>query len=574
MFFGYLPPRSIPLSVRELLGAIPALACTACLVYINVPLLDHSQDWVAYDLGQEVASYPLDRGALIICDFERLSALRYAFGVENKELGIKVVMPDREDDAFSLMSAALSSGRAVYLARLLPHVAERYRLRSVGPLAQVSDAAFPADTEPQHPLQAVFDESVSLRGFEAWRLTVRRGEELPLTLHWRTTGPVSQSYLVRLRLRDGEGHVYAEEKGMHPVGGQYPLLAWRVGEDVTDYHRFHVTPDVPPGHYWLEVQLSPPFGQGISPVSDLDALQDAARLGQVVVEPNPDWRPAIQHRLRARFGQEMALLGYDLAGQPGGGQELTLTLWVQALKPDIGSYRFHLQVRGPSGRAVWEGEVRPPGGVHPLSRWPVGEVFPLQGTIRLPSEVADPWLELLLRIEDPTGNPLPIARGWLGQTVEAFRLTTLKPQAPPRTPGKRLMANFEGRIVLLSYTVSSDHVRPGERLRLVLYWWATSAMAEDYTIFVHFLDPSGQVRWQQDIMPVYGTRPTSDWKKGEVIMDVHDIPTPPDIVPGEYTPEVGLYSASTWERLWIRDAAGSPVDDHLLLEGIHVTTPH
>lgn len=70
--------------------------------------------------------------------------------------------------------------------------------------------------------------------------------------------------------------------------------------------------------------------------------------------------------------------------------------------------------------------------------------------------------------------------------------------------------------------------------------------AEDYVVFVHFLDGDGEQMWTDDHLP---PTPTRQWKAGETIEYERPmfVPKFPYVGPG--TVEVGLYSRKTGDRL-------------------------
>jgi hypothetical protein len=78
-------------------------------------------------------------------------------------------------------------------------------------------------------------------------------------------------------------------------------------------------------------------------------------------------------------------------------------------------------------------------------------------------------------------------------------------------------------------------------------------VAERYTVFAHLLDEDGQLVAQQDSEPVGGSRPTTTWSLGEVIVDRLGILIPPNLNSGEYQLVVGMYRPDTGERLPVRD---------------------
>jgi hypothetical protein len=132
---------------------------------------------------------------------------------------------------------------------------------------------------------------------------------------------------------------------------------------------------------------------------------------------------------------------------------------------------------------------------------------------------------------------------------------------------------FEPGVQLVGYDLAPSPHHPGETLRLQLYWRALEPLAEDYTVFVHVLSEggAGQLVTQQDNPPVRGTRPTSTWEPGVVVVDPYDLPIPSDTPLGEYVVAVGLYRWPDLSRLPVRDGEGAPIpDDRVLLTTVHV----
>jgi hypothetical protein len=112
-----------------------------------------------------------------------------------------------------------------------------------------------------------------------------------------------------------------------------------------------------------------------------------------------------------------------------------------------------------------------------------------------------------------------------------------------------LDATFGNEVKLLGYDLSlkSDNTRG-----LTLVWQAIQVPSTDYTVFVHVLDQDGTCCiWQQDAIPQQSQYPTSRWLSGEVVEDSYELILPPDLAPGEYPVEVGLYIAETGQRLLV-----------------------
>ncbi len=154
----------------------------------------------------------------------------------------------------------------------------------------------------------------------------------------------------------------------------------------------------------------------------------------------------------------------------------------------------------------------------------------------------------------------------------------LEPRFTQHTPGRGPLAAWDKRrLMLLDYDLSvaippaaaglsestigqlpmNDYgpPHPGDTLHLALTWQATRPFYQDLKLFVHLLDPSGQVIAQADPLAGVGAGAegedyfTSQWDPGELILDDVAIAIPPDAPPGPYQLAFGLYDGETLERL-------------------------
>ncbi len=138
----------------------------------------------------------------------------------------------------------------------------------------------------------------------------------------------------------------------------------------------------------------------------------------------------------------------------------------------------------------------------------------------------------------PIPSPTPTA------TPVAGELPTLPPTVPPPPPPTALPtepptstpaapageglpsipvgARFGDVAELIGYDLANDQVTSGEGVALTLYWRALEGAATaDYVVFTHLLTPDGRLIAQHDGPPAGGTRPTTGWVAGEVIVDPH-----------------------------------------------------
>jgi hypothetical protein len=122
-------------------------------------------------------------------------------------------------------------------------------------------------------------------------------------------------------------------------------------------------------------------------------------------------------------------------------------------------------------------------------------------------------------------------------------------------------ARFDGGIKLAGFNVEKRRARPGESVRLTLYWEATARPRRDFTVFNHVARSAAGVETlagQRDGQPSLGRRPTTDWRPGDFIADRHDIAIRSDAVPGEYELRTGLYELATLQRLAVARGASAP----------------
>jgi len=142
--------------------------------------------------------------------------------------------------------------------------------------------------------------------------------------------------------------------------------------------------------------------------------------------------------------------------------------------------------------------------------------------------------------------------------------------------GAPAMARFSGGVELLDVAVTADIKHPpadvyappplrggqGGGIRVRIRWRATEPLAEDYTVFLHYLRDGERVA-QADSRPAGGYYPTTVWRPGDVVNDDHYVDTE-DIgapLPGHDVLLFGLWQAESGEVLYLLDGAGNPAGD-------------
>lgn len=131
-------------------------------------------------------------------------------------------------------------------------------------------------------------------------------------------------------------------------------------------------------------------------------------------------------------------------------------------------------------------------------------------------------------------------------------------------------ATFGDRINLVSFA-ATDSLTSGQTLDVRLYWKALQPLEEDYIVFVHLLDASGELVAGHDGPPRGGESPTSTWLPGDVVPDVHRITLEADTPMETYQLWVGIYTWPDIERLPVWDKEGmEQINQTLFLHTIKV----
>lgn len=147
-----------------------------------------------------------------------------------------------------------------------------------------------------------------------------------------------------------------------------------------------------------------------------------------------------------------------------------------------------------------------------------------------------------------------------------------RPQIDETTISNSIDAELGQDIHLSGYNVAPTQVHPGGVFTLTLFWEAVHKPSGDYTVFIHVLDPMGNIRAQKDNQPQEGFYPTTLWDKGERIEDRYNLTISPDVPSGAYDIAIGMYTLSTLERLPVRIMPDNVVlaNQQLLIRGPEV----
>jgi hypothetical protein len=526
----------------------------------HVEQIDLSQRWEVHDYGVDVLSQPLEQNAVVVGILGEMTLLDYFQLTEGLRPSLTTIPADTEDERLAVVRAQMESGRPVYLTRPLSGVEEAYHLSSLGPLIRVRERPAALTQEPSHAVSVPFGESILLRGYDTELRPTNNGQRLRVTLYWETLSEVDGDYKVSLRLLDAEGHLGAVRDAF-PVLDAYRTNAWRPGELIVDTHDLDVLTGLPPGDYSLLVTLYDP--DTLAPVA-------STNLGTVAIPPTLQLDRAgpwdVQHRTKANLGGRIKLLGYSVIGAEfEAGDEIPVTLLWQGLDRLQDEYTILLWLEDEAGGQMGEAEAVL-SDRYPTAGWQEGEVVRDWRSFLVPPNVEEGPYHLEMQVLG-RGEPLGRLR-WVIPTSSILDLGQVEVRTRQRSfevpaVGHPLEAQFGDSVKLLGYDLEPAQAHPGEKLALTLYWQCLGTMDTSYTVFVHLLQPDEGIHVQSDSVPGQGILPTTGWVEGEVIVDPYELPLSPDAPPGMYTIVVGLYDATTGERLPVFDASGTWLGDHL-----------
>jgi hypothetical protein len=300
-----------------------------------------------------------------------------------------------------------------------------------------------------------------------------------------------------------------------------------------------------------------------------------------------------QVQTSARFGEGLRLCGYSVSRREvHPGDRLRVTLYWQSDRPleRQAAVFVHLvgRVTNPAvGYPIWgQGDKQVPGEIQ-LVHWVPGKLYPDTYDFQIPAHTPEGDYQLAIGWWDPeTGQRLPLALlrpqeglavgEWedlvlAGFTVRRSAWQRLSQWVQREVLTRRIQHRHEetlgGVVRFLGYDLERATVRPGEAVRLRLYWEALGVVPGDYKVFTHLLDGQGH-RWAgHDGIPVEGMRPTAGWAVGELLVYRREIVVPQEAPPGRYRLQVGLYDWQSGLRLPAHDAAGNRLEEDRILLG-------
>ncbi len=405
---------------------------------------------------------------------------------------------------------------------------------------------------------------------EVQRKVLPSGKEAWVVLQWQAIGVPSKDYKVAVYLLDARGRLVGQVDKLLLSNYLQPTSGWSSGQVEMDYYTLPSLPATPPGEYNIEMAVYDP--ETMERLTTFDEREGVTKTRLVVgtlqvlqslvppqVEPMEQLGGA-----QKDVAPGIRLLGYDLPVRiVGPGETVSVALYWQALDDVRQDYLILLGLKDTEGKISTEGKGRPVDDAYPTTEWDEGEVLRDWHDLALPTDMPRGVYEVFVGVLEGEELLGEVALGQIEVQGRVRQFTIPEIQYP-------MEATLGEGIQFLGYDLGSNEVWGGGTLQLTLYWQALEEMEASYTVFTHLLDMSDRICGQEDSIPGAGTMPTTSWVEGEIIADEYQIIVDPEAPPGECVIEIGMYDASTGQRLPIFSDDQALEEDRILLGAVQI----
>ncbi len=395
----------------------------------------------------------------------------------------------------------------------------------------------------------------------------RTGETLNAELWWDILAPsVSDADGLQWigSLQDKMKYVWSETSSLG-----YTPSQWQRDDAIVTLLQLPIPVDAPPQTYTLNIALN--SNHGAIPLSKDDAPPaPQIQLAETNAErgPVPRDRPVLEVRYpsKAKFG-DIELLGSDAVWEAAAGSAWRLILFWKADAKISANYKLRLMALTEDGTEIARQEDVLLKGVYPTRQWRAGDYIRSVHDFQIPTDASRG--KAVVRVSLWTNDDKPVGRAdgapIAGIEIVGRARNFEKPNA--QTPR---VARFGDAIEMIGYDLPQTKWRAGDPFNLTLHWRALKAADKPYTVFVHLLDANGQVIGQKDAQPLNGDAPTDSWQPNEYLADAFSFSIAPDALKGAASIEIGFYDSVTGQRLNVADERGTPLGDHLLINGLSI----
>lgn len=246
------------------------------------------------------------------------------------------------------------------------------------------------------PLNINFEGKAELLGYRISKAKFDPGENLEITLFWKSLSELDENYSVFVHLF-GKDDEPIGQSDSYPSGGAYATRLWRPGDVISDRHKVTInaaasTPSV--GRIRAGMYILPSFR----------TLQATDALGRPI-GPSPsiatvklvgnNRKPVGELAELASFEHRIALVGVDLPRtEVAPGEKLSGSLVWWAKDSISEDYTVFVQLIGRDG-LIAQYDSQPVRGYYPTSLWEIGEIIDDSFQIAISPDVQEGSYDLI-----------------------------------------------------------------------------------------------------------------------------------------------------------------------------------
>jgi hypothetical protein len=376
----------------------------------------------------------------------------------------------------------------------------------------------------------------------------------PVLLRWQVSTPPPTDLRASLRLKDGNGHLWAEVGELVLNDVDFPTSFWNPGQWTDDVLTMPLPDHIPPGMYDVEITVATVANDAGAQLGAWDAdgrfrgVNIPLRSVEIAPPDEPVLLPVCEDGHILVAGPFLGCLPESSSPSIPSGDTLTLATKWSATEPPGVDYRARIRLLDATAIPVLEQMVDlcP----YATSNWRKGDTFEARYDVRLAPALPASTYTLTLNILTPNDQPL-----WDGDEV------IMGIEVLPRERLFQMPADIDypfhltlgNGAHLRGFDLNSTHIAPGDTLPLTLYWQASGPTDLSYTVFVHLVGPDGLLYGQADQIPGGGSAPTTSWAPDQVIIDKIRLPVGPNTAGGAYSIAFGMYDAISGARTPIVD---------------------
>ena len=229
------------------------------------------------------------------------------------------------------------------------------------PVAKALETRWQGGTPAYMPLEALsFANHLELVGFQSNEL--KPGSDLDVTFYWRPAMKIGRDVELVLELHDRTRDVTVISKEDWPLNGVFRVRAWHPDQVMPLSYSLAVRPNLPAGHYQLQVGL----------IDQLSRQRIPLVTGQKAAIVKTFEIPGPQILTEINFGNFFRLEGYTLAPTSEG---VKITFFWRAIESPDSDYTLFVQIVNSDDQIVAQKDGQPFDGRYPTSTWPPGELF-------------------------------------------------------------------------------------------------------------------------------------------------------------------------------------------------------